>query len=93
MRYLAICKPERHEPLKLPAPNWAAFLELCQAFIDKKMAQGAIELPENAHNVCFGGPNFCTLYITATHGFYSLDMATRGALNGSPHRQTKINTR
>jgi gluconolactonase len=45
---------------------------------------GAIELPENAHNVCFGGPDFFSLYIAATHGFYSLDMNVRGALNGLP---------
>jgi gluconolactonase len=44
---------------------------------------GAIELPENAHNVCFAGPDFRTLYIAATHDFYALDMNVRGASNGS----------
>ena len=45
---------------------------------------GAIELPENAHNVCFGGPDFSTLIITATNGLYAVGMTVRGAVNGSP---------
>ena len=50
---------------------------------------GTIDLPENPHNICFGGPAYNTLYITATHSFYSLDMEVKGAVNGSPHRHTR----
>ena len=50
---------------------------------------GAIELPENAHNICFGGPDFRTLFISATSGFYALDMNVRAAVNGSPLQPVK----
>ncbi|NKB68971.1 MAG: hypothetical protein GKR89_18035 [Candidatus Latescibacteria bacterium] len=50
---------------------------------------GTINTPENPHNICFGGPTFSTLYITATHGFYALEMAVCGAANGSPHRYSR----
>ena len=45
---------------------------------------GRISLPENPANICFGGPDNRTLYITATHGFYSLDMKVRGNEGNSP---------
>ena len=50
---------------------------------------GTIEVAEDAHNICFGGPNYSTLYIAATHGLYALDMQVRGTANGSPRRITR----
>ena len=38
-----------------------------------------IEFPERPSNICFGGKNGKTLYITARTGFYSLDMKVAGA--------------
>ena len=45
---------------------------------------GAIDLPEDAHNICFGGPGNRTLFITATSGLYTLAMAVGGAHSVSP---------
>ncbi len=50
---------------------------------------GSITLPENPHNVCFGGPNMDTLFITATHGLYAFDMRVKAAPNVSPYRYTR----
>jgi len=39
-----------------------------------------IAVPENwTANVCFGGPDFKTLFITASSGFYSIEMNVKGA--------------
>ena len=38
----------------------------------------SIEVPEGPSNVCFGGKDMQTLFITARTGFYSLKMATKG---------------
>ena len=38
-----------------------------------------IKVPERPANVCFGGKDFKTLFITARKGFYSVDMNVRGA--------------
>jgi gluconolactonase len=38
-----------------------------------------IEFPEKPSNVCFGGKNGKTLFVTARTGFYSLDMKVAGA--------------
>ena len=38
-----------------------------------------IKPPEHPANVCFGGKNFKTLFITAVTGFYSIEMNVRGA--------------
>jgi len=48
---------------------------------------GKISLPENPANICFGGADYKTLYITATHGFYSLDMKVSGNNNSSPQKK------
>jgi len=37
-----------------------------------------IELPESPSNVCFGGKDRRTLFITARTAFYSIDMSVRG---------------
>ncbi|MBM4093127.1 MAG: SMP-30/gluconolactonase/LRE family protein [Planctomycetes bacterium] len=37
-----------------------------------------IKVPESPANVCFGGPDRKTLFITARTGFYSLDMQVKG---------------
>jgi gluconolactonase len=38
-----------------------------------------IEVPERwTANVCFGGKDFQTLFITASRGLYSLEMKVRG---------------
>lgn len=39
---------------------------------------GTIELPEQPANLVWGGPDFKTLYITATHSVYRLRMKSRG---------------
>ncbi len=49
---------------------------------------GKIKLPENPANICFGGKDYRTLFITATSGFYSLEMKVRGNRNGSPEEST-----
>ncbi len=38
-----------------------------------------LKFPERPSNVCFGGKNGKTLYVTARTGFYSLDMKVAGA--------------
>ena len=38
-----------------------------------------IKPPEHPANVCFGGKDFKTLFITARTGFYSIEMNVRGA--------------
>lgn len=43
----------------------------------KKVA--TIETPENATNVCFGGKDMKTLFVTAGTGFYSIQMKVKGA--------------
>lgn len=50
---------------------------------------GSIPMPEDAHNICFGGPAMDTLYITATSGLYSVETDLRAAPNGSPHRYVR----
>lgn len=40
---------------------------------------GTIETPEAASNMTFGGPDWSTLYITATHSVYRVEMRVRGA--------------
>ena len=45
---------------------------------------GKISLPENPANICFGGSDMKTLYITATHGLYSLEMNVVGNAGNSP---------
>jgi len=40
---------------------------------------GIIRTPESAANLNWGGPDWNTLYITATHGLYRVQMKVRGA--------------
>ena len=40
---------------------------------------GQIVVPERPANVCFGGQDFKTLFITARNGFYALEMNIKGA--------------
>jgi len=40
---------------------------------------GFIPVPEQPANLCFGGPNHDTLYITARTGFYSIPTRVKGA--------------
>jgi len=41
---------------------------------------GTIEVPERwTANVCFGGPDRKTLYITASTGLYAVELRHRGA--------------
>lgn len=42
---------------------------------------GKILVPEAPANLCFGGPNFKTLYITARTGLYKIDLAVEGHRN------------
>lgn len=42
---------------------------------------GFIPVPEQPANMCFGGPNHDTLYMTARTGFYSIRTNVRGASN------------
>ena len=39
---------------------------------------GEIEVPERPTNVCFGGPEFSTLYITARTSLYAIEMNVKG---------------
>ena len=39
---------------------------------------GEIKIPEGAANVCFGGPEYQTLFITARTSLYALKMKLRG---------------
>ena len=43
MKFLAIFKPERHEPKPLPTETWADFLILCKAYLDENMENGRFE--------------------------------------------------
>ena len=43
---------------------------------------GTIETPEPASNLTWGGADWMTLYITATHSVYRVRMAVRGARLG-----------
>ena len=45
---------------------------------------GKIPFPENPSNVTFGGPDNQTLFVTATHGLYSLPMRVNGIVHNSP---------
>jgi len=47
---------------------------------------GKIAFPENPANVCFGGEDYSTLFVAATHGFYSLEMKVRGNAFNSPQK-------
>ena len=38
----------------------------------------SIECPERPANVCFGGKDMQTLFITASKGFYAVKMRTKG---------------
>jgi gluconolactonase len=38
-----------------------------------------IKIPERPANVCFGGKDFQTLFITARTGFYAVEMSVKGA--------------
>jgi gluconolactonase len=40
---------------------------------------GTIETPEAASNMCFGGPDWRTLYVTASRSVYRVAMKVRGA--------------
>ena len=42
---------------------------------------GKILVPESPANLCFGGKDFKTLYITARTGLYKIDLATEGHRN------------
>ena len=45
---------------------------------------GKIDLPEDPANICFGGKENKTLFITATSGLYALNMNVRGNKYNSP---------
>ncbi len=47
---------------------------------------GKIEFPRNPANVCFGGENYSTLFVTAQDGFFSLAMQVRGNRSMSPEK-------
>ena len=34
MKFLAIFKPERHEPKPLPTDTWKDFLQMCKEYFD-----------------------------------------------------------
>ena len=38
-----------------------------------------INVPERPANICFGGKDFKTLFITARKGFYAIEMNVKGA--------------
>jgi gluconolactonase len=40
---------------------------------------GTIDIPEGPTNVCFGGKDFKTLFVTARTGIYSIKMNVKGA--------------
>ena len=40
---------------------------------------GFIPAPEQPANLCFGGPNHDTLYLTARTGFYMIPTKVKGA--------------
>jgi gluconolactonase len=44
---------------------------------------GVLVLPERPANLCFGGPNFSTLYLTARTSVYRVETAVRGIAPGS----------
>lgn len=43
MKFLALFKPERHEPKPLPTETWAEFLVMCKAYLDENVENGIIE--------------------------------------------------
>ena len=49
-------------------------------FDSKGKKLGIIETPEHPANVCFGGPEFDTLFITARKSLYSVKVKAKGAL-------------
>lgn len=44
---------------------------------------GVLEFPERPANLCFGGPDFSTLYLTARTGLYRVETTVRGIAPGS----------
>lgn len=44
---------------------------------------GVLQLPENPANLCFGGPDFTTLYLTARTSVYQIETRVRGIAPGS----------
>jgi gluconolactonase len=41
-------------------------------------ALGLLRVPETPANLCWGGPDLTTLFITATTSLYGLEMKTQG---------------
>ncbi len=44
---------------------------------------GVLQLPEGPANLCFGGPDFTTLYLTAKTSVYRVETVVRGVAPGS----------
>ena len=39
---------------------------------------GTIEFPQLPANLCFGGPDYKTIYVTARTGLYSIEVSLAG---------------
>ena len=55
-----------------------------QVFNSKGEALGTIAIPEPPSNLTFGGSDFKTLYVTATHSLYAARMEVAGVQASSP---------
>lgn len=58
---------------------WSSSGDGVQVFDPSGKRIGRILVPESAANLCFGGKEHRTLFITARSGVYAIDLAVRGA--------------
>jgi gluconolactonase len=58
---------------------WTSSGDSVQVFAPDGTRLGRVPVPEVAANLCFGGPDGTTVFVTATSGLYRIDTRTRGA--------------
>lgn len=58
---------------------YVSALDGVQVFNAKGMLLGKIRVPEMVTNLCFGGPDRRTLFITAVSSLYAISLQTKGA--------------
>jgi gluconolactonase len=58
---------------------WTSSADSVQIYAPDGARLGAVPVPEVVSNLCFGGPDASTLFVTATSGLYRIDTRTRGA--------------
>jgi len=57
---------------------WTSSGDSVQVFAPDGARLGRVPVPEVVANVCFGGPDLTTLFVTATSGLYRIATRTRG---------------